>query len=66
MPWCKFWNENLESWNECEECTRLTQETAHIAGTKDEICLIRFCDSYKMGNIRPVETYDKYRHEWMV
>jgi hypothetical protein len=66
MPWCKYWDCELESWDECEGCIMLTQETAHVAGTKDDCCLIRFCDALKMGDIRPIETYDSRRDEWRI
>ena len=66
MPWCKYWDCELESWDECESCIMLTQETAHVTGTKDDWCLVRFCDALEMGDIRPMETYDSRRDEWRI
>lgn len=64
MIWCKQWDCELDSWQNCDGCMFLAQDVVHVAGSYDDCCLIRFCDTYKMGDIRPIETYDQGRDEW--
>jgi len=63
MEWCKFWDCELESWDDCESCIFLKQEIVSDRADKNEM-MIRYCSRYIMGDIRPVESYDSQLESW--